>query len=186
MMRNTKDTWGWMTIALHWTVALLVVATFGLGLWMGEVPARIDRPYYYAIHASMGITLLVILVARIAWAVFNPAPAAVPGTPVWQNTAARFTHVSLYAVTLVVVLLGWLLSGVAEPPIEPQAFGLIAMPSPLTLSSAYEDFLEETHELAAYALIALASVHALAALWHHFIRHDNTMRRMLRSDPGSA
>lgn len=186
MIRNTTDRWGWPALALHWAVALLVIATFALGLWMSEVPARADRPYYFAIHASLGITLLVVLAARLVWALLNPPPAAVPGTPRWQHSAARLTHLSLYALTFAAAILGWLLAGVAEPPIEPQAFGIVPLPAPVSLAPSSEDFLEEAHELAAYALMALIGLHALAALWHHYVVHDDTLRRMLGSHSRNA
>lgn len=179
MIANSRDAYGWPAIALHWIVALLIFATFGLGLWMGEVPARADRPFYFAIHASLGMTLLVLLVLRILWAFFNPAPAAPAGTSPLQHAAARFTHLSLYVLTLATVLVGWLLAGVQDTPLVPMAFGVLPMPSPLALSHAAEDFLEEAHELTAYALMALAGIHVLAALWHHYVLRDNTMRRML-------
>lgn len=180
MIANTPDAWGWPAIALHWIVALLVIATFGLGLWMGEIPMRADRPYYYAIHASLGITLLAVLVLRVIWALLNPAPAAPAGTSPLQHAAARFTHLALYVLTLATVLVGWLLAGVQDTPIVPLAFGIVPLPSPLPLSHAAEDFLEETHELAAYLLVAVAGLHILAALWHHYVLRDNTLRRMLR------
>jgi cytochrome b561 len=148
---------------------------------MDEVPARADRPYYIGIHASLGITLLVVLAARIVWALFNPPPAPPVGTRHWEHVIARVTHLSLYVLTLATVLIGWLLAGVEQPPIVPQAFGLVPMPSPLGLSPASEDFLEEAHELTAYALIALAGLHALAAMWHHYVLHDDTLRRMLHT-----
>jgi cytochrome b561 len=180
MIRNTRDGWGWPAVALHWAVALLIVAAFALALVTDELP-RPERPYYDFIHASIGITVLVILVARIAWALLNPTPAPPAGTPHWQHTAARLTHLSLYLLTLAVVLFGWMLAGLSTPPIEPQAFGLVPMPSPVTLSPAAEDFLEEAHEITAYALVALACLHALAALWHHFVLRDDILRRMLVS-----
>lgn len=179
MIRNSHDAWGWPAIFLHWIVALLIVVTFGLGLWMGEVPVRADRPYYYAIHASLGITLLAILVLRILWATLNRAPAAPAGTSPVQHAAARFTHLGLYVLTLATVLLGWLLTGVADEPITPRLFGLLALPVPVTLPLSTEDFLEESHELVAYALIGLATLHVLAALWHHYVLRDDTLRRML-------
>jgi len=179
MIRNSHAAWGWPAITMHWVVAALIVATFGLGLWMGEVPVRAARPYYYAIHASLGITLLLILVVRILWALLNPPPAALAGTPPWQHSAARLMHLALYAMTLAAVLFGWALAGVERTPIVPMAFGVLPMPSPLPLTHAAEDFLEEAHELAAYGLIALAGVHMLAALWHHYVMRDDTLRRML-------
>jgi cytochrome b561 len=181
MIANSRDTYGWPAIALHWIVALLIVGTFGLGLWMGEVPARADRPYYFAIHASLGVTLLAILVLRILWALFNPPPAALAGTPPWQHAAARFTHLALYVLTLATVLIGWLLSGVADEPIVPRLFGLLPLPVPVVLPHSAEDFLEEAHELSAFTLMAVAAGHMLAALWHHYVLRDNTLRRMFGS-----
>ena len=178
MIRNSSAAWGWPAIAMHWVVAALVLATFGLGLWMGEVPARADRPYYFAIHASLGITLLAVLLLRILWALANPVPQSPPGTPAWQHAAARLTHLGLNVLTLLTVLLGWFLAGVQDTPIVPLAFGVVPLPSPLPLSHAAEDFLEEAHELSAYALIALAGLHMLAALWHHYVLRDDTLRRM--------
>jgi len=178
MIANSKDAYGWPAVALHWIVALLIVGTFGLGLWMGEVP-RPDRPYYFAIHASLGVSLFAILVLRIVWALFNPPPAAPAGTPPWQHAAARFTHLALYGLTLTTVLIGWLLTGIEGKPIVPLLFGVVPLPSPITLGHAAEDVLEEAHELAAYGLMALAGLHMFAALWHHYVLRDNTLRRML-------
>lgn len=182
MIRNSQAAWGWPSIALHWIVALLVAGTFALGLWMGDLP-RPERPYWYAIHASIGITVLVILAARIVWALLNPVPAPAPGTPAWQHTAARFTHVTLYALTLMTVLFGWFMAAVRRVPIVPDAFGILPLPSPVAIPGS-KDFFEEAHELAAYALIAVATVHMLAALWHHYVLRNDTLRRMLT--PGST
>ena len=179
MITNSQSTWGWGAITLHWTVAVLIIATFGLGLWMGDVPIRADRPFYFAIHASLGVSLMLILVLRIIWASTNPAPAAVPGSSALQQRLARFTHLTLYVLTLATVLVGWLLAGVQDTPIMPMAFGVLPLPSPVTLTHSAEDFLEETHELAAYLLIAVAGLHMLAALWHHYVQRDDTLRRML-------
>jgi cytochrome b561 len=184
MIRNSNDAWGWGAITLHWVVALLVVATFALGLWMGDLP-RPERPYWYGIHASLGITLMVILLARIVWALLNPTPAAVAGTPPWQHRAARFTHLSLYVLTLATVLFGWFLASVKRTPIVPYVLGVVPFPSPLVIPSA-KDFLEEAHEIAAYALIGLAAAHMLAALWHHYALGNETLRRMLGSAHRSA
>ena len=177
MIRNSSDAWGWPAITLHWVVALLVVATFALGLWMGDLP-RPERPYWYGIHASIGITLMVILLARIAWALLNPTPGAVAGVPPWQQKAARFTHLSLYGLTLATVLFGWLLASVKRTPIVPYVFGVVPLPSPLVIPWA-KDFFEEAHEIVAYALICLAAAHMLAALWHHYVLGNETLRRML-------
>ena len=184
MIKNSSDAWGWPAITLHWVVALLVIATFTLGLWMGDLP-RPERPYWYAIHASMGISLMVILLARIAWALLNPTPAAVAGVPPWQQKAARFTHLSLYVLTLATVLFGWFLASVKRTPVVPYVLGVVPLSAPVALGESAEDFLEEAHELAAYALMALVGLHAAAALWHHYFLHDDTLRRMLSGNAAS-
>ena len=163
---------------------MLVIATFALGLWMSDLP-RPERPYWYALHASIGITVMVILLARIAWAMLNPVPAPFPATPVWQQKAARFTHLSLYALTLSTVLFGWFMAAARRVPIVPEAFGVVPLPSPLVIPGAKE-FLEEAHELSAYALVALAAAHALAAVWHHWVLGDESLRRMVGRDPRTA
>ena len=177
MIRNSNDAWGWPAIALHWIVALLVLANFALGLWMGELP-RPERPYWYGLHASIGITLLVILVARSAWALSNPAPAPARGTPAWHHSAARVTHVALYVLTLATVLFGWFMAGVRRVPIVPEAFGIVPLPSPIAIPGS-KDFFEEAHEIAAYALIGLAAAHMIVALWHHYVLRNDVLRRML-------
>jgi cytochrome b561 len=179
MIGNTNDAWGWPARSLHWVTALLIIAVFAFGLWMADVPARAERPYYFAIHASLGVTLLVLVAARFAWATLNVAPTAPAGTPAWQVGVARFTHAGLYGLTFATALLGWLLAGAAEPPIEPQAFGLVPIPAPVFAGRASEDFLEEAHEVTAYALVGLAGVHAAAALYHHFVLGDSVLRRMI-------
>jgi cytochrome b561 len=184
MIRNSNDAWGWPAIALHWIVALLVLANFALGLWMGELP-RPERPHWYGLHASIGITLLVILVARIAWALSNPTPAPAAGAPAWHRRTAHITHVSLYILTLATVLFGWFMAGVRRVPIVPEAFGVVPLPSPIAIPGS-KDFFEEAHEIAAYALIGLATAHLLAALWHHYVLRNDTLRRMLGSWHRSA
>src|SRR5262249_55871268 len=153
-------------IALHWIVATLIVANFGFGLWAGDLPEA-EQPAYFAIHASIGITLLVILAVRILWMLINPRPVAPAGTRPWQHTAARSMHFGLNLMTLVTICLGWVMAGAHEHPIVPSAFGVLPLPSPVALPHSAEDFLEEAHELSAYVLIALAVLHVAAALWHH-------------------
>lgn len=186
MIRNTNEAWGWPARAFHWLIALMIVVVFAFGLWMTEVPVRSERPFYFSIHASIGITLLIVLVARYLWSLVNATPDAPAGTPAWQHRAARLTHGALYALTFATAVIGWLLGGVSEPPLEPQAFGLLPMPPPLSAGRAYEDFLEEAHELTAYALIAVAGMHTAVALWHHFVLRDNVLRRMLSGKSHTA
>src|SRR5262249_42081877 len=93
---------------------------------------------------------------------------------------ARFTNGGLYVLTFVTALLGWLPAGASEPP---QAFWLVPIPASVAVGSQSEDFLEESHEVTAYALMGLAGVHTAAALYHHFVLRDPLLRRMILGAP---
>ncbi len=179
MIGNTREGWGWPARTLHWLIALMVPGMFAFGLWMTDVPPRAERPFYFAIHASVGITLLALMLVRFFWWMGNVAPAPPEGTPAWQRKTAWLSHRLLYAVTFATAIVGWFMSGTFEQPLAPKVLGLIAVPQPLSAGSPYNELLEETHETLAFTLIALVCVHAVAALYHHFVLRDGVLRRMI-------
>jgi len=183
MIRNTNDGWGWPARTLHWIVAATVLGLFAFGLWMVDVAPRSERPYYFAIHASAGITLLALMLVRFLWWIANTAPAPPEGTPAWQRKAAWISHRLLYAMTFATALVGWLMSGTFKQPLEPKVFGVVPVPQLLEAGSPYNEQLTETHESLAFALIALVGVHTAAALYHHFMLHDSVLRRMITGAP---
>jgi cytochrome b561 len=183
MMRNTSESWGLPARALHWIVALGVLGLFCFGLWMKEVPPRGERHFYYALHATVGISILALMAVRLVWWLLNPTPAAPAGTPSWRHWASWASHRLLYALTFAVLIVGWLLSGTLRKPIELKAFGVIPVPQILEARSPYHRMLEDWHEMLAYALIALVALHAGAALYHHYVLRDGVLRRMLRRMP---
>jgi cytochrome b561 len=123
------------------------------------------------------------MLLRFLWWMVNVAPAAPKGTPAWQRTAAKISHRLLYAVTFATTLVGWLMSGTFERPVQPMLFGLVPVPQPLEAGSPYNELLEETHGALAFTLIALVVVHTAAALWHHFGLRDPVLRRMIAGGP---
>jgi len=179
MIGNTSDTWGWPARTFHWVIAVMVFAQFGLGLWMSDVPLRSERPFYYGIHASIGSSILALIVLRLVWRLANQVPADPASMPDWQKLAARAAHRLLYTVTFATVLAGWMLAGSHRPPVEVKMFGLIDMPQLVAAGSPLHEPLEEVHEFLAFTLIALVVVHTAAALWHHFGRRDGVLMRMV-------
>lgn len=182
MTRSPEYRRGRPAIFLHWTVALLVLATFAAALIADEIP-KFEQPTFYMIHGSLGSTLLIVLVVAIVWSVLRPSPRPANDAPHWQHGLARLVQIGLFATTLCAVLLGWALISLEYPMVEPLAFGILPMPVPVSVSPIYNDVLEEGHELFAYAAVSLAGLHAAAALWHHYVLRDDTLRRML---PGSS
>jgi len=185
LIRNTIESWGWPARSLHWIVAVAVLGLFAFGLWMTEVPPREDRRFYVAIHASIGITLLALMLVRILWRAANVEPDQPEGTPAWQRTAAWISHRLLYALTFATLIVGWVMSGTLKQPLEPKILGVVPVPQILEAGSPYHEPLSDLHEWLAFALIAVVAVHAAAALYHHFVRRDAVLRRMLAGAPRS-
>jgi cytochrome b561 len=179
MIRNTIESWGWPARTLHWIVAVMVLGLFAFGLWMTEVPPRDERRFYLAIHASIGITLLALMLVRLFWRAANVEPDQPEGTPAWQRKAAWISQRLLYALTFATLIVGWLMSGAFKQPLEPKILGVIPVPQVLEAGSPYRKPLELAHEWLAYALIVVVAVHAAAALYHHFALRDTVLRRML-------
>lgn len=186
--RNATERYGLPAIALHWTVALAVSGLFGLGLWM------VDLDYYDAwyrrgpaLHKSIGLTLCVVLLARAAWRLACPPPGPLATHRPFEQRAARLTHRLLYLLPLALVASGYLMATADGRPVP--VFGLFEVPAVRPLAENQEDTAGWFHEWLAWSLAALASVHALAALKHHFIDRDATLTRMLaggRDTTGSS
>jgi cytochrome b561 len=175
MWRNTQDHYGWISIGLHWLVALAVVGLFGLGLWMTGL-TYYDAWYRRApdLHKGVGVLLFFVMLARLAWHLGNARPR-LSGTP-WEQRSARLVHGLLYFLLTALMVSGYLISTADGRAID--VFGLFSIPASLT-GKRQEDIAGVVHEVIAYGVIALAALHALAAFKHHYVDHDNTLKRML-------
>jgi cytochrome b561 len=172
-----------VAIALHWLLGLSLVAMFGLGVYMADLPFSPWRLKLYNWHKWAGITFLALSVLRLVWRISHrpPAlPAAISqAMPAWQNLAHHATHHLLYALFFVVPLLGWAYSSAAGFPIV--WFGQITLPDLVTADKALAEIIKPLHELSAIALMALAALHIAAALKHQWIDRDGLLERMLPS-----
>jgi cytochrome b561 len=183
MIRNTTSSWGSVSRWFHWILGVMIIGMLAYGWWMNHIPARADRFFYRSIHADIGYLVLVLMVVRLIWRGINPTPALPAGTPRWHRIAARISHGALYAVTIVVTMLGWAHSG-AHKPDYADWFGLFRVPQFTSPDKATADIYEDRHIYAAYLLLALIVIHIAAAVWHHFIRRDRVAARMIDGEPG--
>jgi len=184
MIRNTSSTWGSPARWLHWILGAAIIGLIAFGWWMNHVPARPDRFFYRSIHADIGYLVLLLMVLRLIWRGLNPVPALPVDTPRWQRMVASLSHWSLYAVTILVAVLGWAHSG-ARTPNYSDWFGLFHVPQITSPDRDAARAWEDRHVLFAYVLLALIAAHLGAALWHHFVRRDRVTARMIdgRSEP---
>jgi cytochrome b561 len=177
MLRNTDTRWGGVAQAFHWLVAALIVAQGAIGLTMVELGMTPTKVRVFALHKSIGLTVLALVLLRLAWRLAQRAPREVP-MPRWQLAAARMSHFLLYVLILALPFSGWLFNSAANFPLE--WFGLVHVPS-LTrgLDPVLKAFALRTHVVLFWVLVAVVAIHAAAALWHHFRQRDDVLLRML-------
>lgn len=176
--RNDQQRYGWVAVALHWGMALMVVGLFALGLWMTSLGYY--DPWYRKgpdLHRSIGVLLFALLLARLAWRWVNPQPAPEPNHAPWERLIAHCAHRALYLLLILLCLSGYLISTADGRAI--QLFGWIELPALIHGIDQQEEYAGTAHWLLALTTLTLAGLHALAALKHHFIDKDRTLLKML-------
>ena len=177
-LKNTRDRWGAVSQAFHWTIVLLILGLAIVGLTMGELPRTPKYFWVYTAHKSLGITVLALMLLRLGWRLHAGAPEAVPGTPTWQARVAALTHWVLYALVLAMPLSGWLYDSASG--LRPfRFFGLFDMPKLTGPDEWLADQAHDAHELLFWVLVVLVALHAGAAFYHHLFQRDDTLVRML-------
>lgn len=176
-LKNPNERWGAVSQSFHWLIVLLLIAQGTVGLLMGDMARGPDKIAVYAFHKSVGITILALAVARLLWRLYAGRPAAVPGTPPWQERMASLMHGLLYALLFAVPISGWVLNSASGFPL--QWFGLFNLPSIAGRDHDLHELAESMHEWLFWALVVLAAAHATAAVYHHLFQRDATLARML-------
>lgn len=189
-LRNTADRYGVIARLFHAAVAATILANLALALLFDDA-LETGEGRFAALHATLGILTLALLVARILWRLIDPPPPVTVGTPI-ERTAAHVGHFGLYVLALLVAMSGWLVASTEAPEID--LLGGVSLPAlnvtlastPATIAAADDDdgeagegdeFWEEVHELGSWALLALIVLHSGAALMHRK-RRDGTWERM--------
>lgn len=178
MTARNLERWGGISQLLHWTIAVLILLIGVVGLVMGELPRSPRWFWVYTAHKSLGLTVLALVLVRIGWRLYAGAPPPVPGTPRWQARLASAVHVLLYAMVLAMPFSGWLYDSASG--LRPlRWFGQVEVPKLVAPDPALADAAHGAHEWLFWLLVLLVLAHAGAALYHHFVRHDVTLVRML-------
>jgi cytochrome b561 len=175
---NSPQRYGVGPMFFHWLTAVLVALAWTLGILGDDIPRGEMRDWARFVHVSAGLLVVILLVARLIWRIVNPPPPpeATPLGP-WAERVGRLAHYALYALLVAVPIVGVLaLFGEGKPlPL----FGMFEVPSPWPKDKAFTELTEEIHETMANALLALAALHTIAALTHHWAFRDRTLTRML-------
>lgn len=177
-LRNDSQRYGLVAVSLHWLVALTVIGQFGLGLWMRSL-GYYDTWYRLGPwwHKGIGVMLFAVLMLRLIWRWTNPRPVHLASHKPYERLAAAIAHGLLYLLLFAVMVSGYLISTADGRGLE--VFDWFTIPATLSGLDQQEDIAGEIHLWLAWSVIGLAAMHALAALKHHFIDRDATLKRML-------
>lgn len=164
-----------VAMAFHWLLALAIIGSLGLGIYMSGLPFSPGRMKLYNWHKWAGVTILLLSALRLLWRLTHRPPADLP-MPAWQARAAHLTHGLLYLLFFAVPLAGWAYSSAAGFPVV--WFGVLPLPDFVSVDKEMAANFKLAHKLLAYGLAALILAHLGAALKHHFIDRDGLLQRM--------
>lgn len=167
---------------LHWAIAALVLLAAPLGVTMVAVPfgQLLLKFLLYQAHKTVGLAVALLAAWQLALHWRRGRPEHDPDLPLWQRRAAAVVHAALFALLLVVPVLGWLTASAAPARIPTLFLGVIPVPHPLAPDEALFAVLRRVHLACALTLVALALGHAAMAL-HHHRRGRATLTRMIRA-----
>lgn len=178
-LRNTVSKYGFIAAALHWLIVVGIIAQYLLaeaGEDGEEGSAAAIEPMN--IHNSLGITLLGLAVLRLLWRLLERTPKLPVHMRRYEVVLARAVHAAFYALLFAIPLSGWMITSLEGETLR--YFGLFDLPAlTSTGTESAEKLAEEVHEILFNVLVALALVHVIAALKHHFVDRDGVLRSML-------
>ena len=185
--KNNEVRYGIVAMTFHWIIAALILLNIGLGIYFVQVLTRQDpmRPVIVNLHESIGITVLVLSILRLGWRLVNPIPQLPSDFTPGKRILARGTHYGLYALMILVPLIGWGLASI--PPRPLLLFGALPWPKIFYIANLSADakkmaagVIAPSHIILAFLLLALAIGHFCAALFYHYaVRKDQILQRMV-------
>lgn len=185
--RNSPTVYGAVAQTFHWLIAALIVTQFTLAYIADDLPLGAHKLALLARHKSFGMTVLMLAVLRLLWRLNNPPPPLPSGMTSLERTLARVTHIAFYVLLFAMPLTGWLMSSAKNYSVS--WFGVFTWPNLIAKNETAFDLLRSTHHILSYALFAIAVLHILAALKHHFWNKDTVLLRMLpftKLDPAKS
>mgnify|MGYP003630932038 CR=1 FL=1 len=174
-----------VAIALHWAIAILILFMIWLG-WNME-----DNETRYQLHKSIGISILLLSVARVAWRVMNPPPALPADMKPIEVKAAHWVHMGLYVLMIAMPLLGWALVSTSKFQVPTVLFGTVSWPNlpflgGLRGNEIVHAILETLHSKGAWVIIGLLVLHVAGAIKHEFSGGEGVFKRMIPGLFGST
>jgi len=178
---NPQERYGRGAMLFHWSMFLLVLVVGTLGLLHDSWPDA-TQAFWINLHATIGLLIWLLLMARALWRWRHPPPALPADIGAFSRRSAAAVHFALYALLFVIPIIG-IVSFVWHGRIFD--FGLFQVDFGVKKNRAIFHPTEDVHGYLAYLLFGLVAIHAVAALWHHFVAHDGVLRRMWPASRGA-
>ena len=181
MSETTADVPGYTPVArfLHWLIAALVLFMLPLGVVIAYEWGGPAQTFLYNLHKSIGATLIPLVIIRLLYRLTHPAPPLPDDLHPAQRFAAHATHWALYVLILVQPIIGYIMTSAYPAPVP--FFGLFNLPSIWPENRALSDALLLVHRNLGIGIAIVAAMHIGAALYHHFVRKDGILMRMVSS-----
>lgn len=186
-MPAAQERYSAVAITLHWLIALGIIVNIALGLYFADLPrSDANRFFLTQTHKSIGLTILALSLIRVAWRLMNPVPPLPASMSPLTRFAAHATHFLLYFLIIAIPLSGWLLVSSSPLGLPTMYFGWFAWPQlpyfsdlPRAAKKIWMREFDTMHVYLAWSAIVLVTLHVVAALYHHFLRRDVVLARML-------
>ncbi len=177
-MHSKTSSFDFLSISLHWLIAVLTIGLFILGLWMVDL-GYYDDWYYLGPwwHTGLGVFVFSLIMIRLAWRIFRLTPDPINSIPNWQQIVAKCVHQLLDIGLIIIAITGYFMVTAKGDSLT--VFDWFSLPALILDKDTYVDMAGLIHLWGAYILMGFAALHALAALKHHFINKDSTLLRMI-------
>lgn len=159
----------------------MILSMFVLGWVAVNYPMSPTKIKLFVWHKSIGMTILMLVLLRLAWRLTETTPAPPNHMQMWERRVARASHTLMYLVMVAMPLSGWVINSAANFPLK--LYGLMRVPDIAPAGKELQTQAELVHLSLFWLLVTLLLLHVGAALWHHFVYRDEILRRML---PGTA
>lgn len=181
MIKNTETSYGSITKFLHWGIFILFVGMFILAEVMMDMEKGPDRWQLYGLHKATGIVLLFIIGFRILWRLSNITPLLPNNMKPFEQKMAHLGHFALYVCMIALPISGYVMSMAGGHGIS--FYGFFDVINLLPENKGMAEIAHEIHEMAAEALYFLVPLHIVAAVFHHHVRKDDVLTKMLPTCP---
>jgi len=165
-----------VAMSFHWGMALIILGLWAMGHVIGSLPRGPDRSDLIGLHATLGGLILVLALARLGWRLVRRPPRALPGLSALERLGAALVHAALYGLMLALPLVGILMAESGGHAVTLFGFHLPLLVDP---DEGLHELFEYEHQALGWALALVLLAHIGAALRHHLLRKDDTLRRML-------